>query len=598
MNLNHNRIKVADLERNQQNKILTTGQNGELEFTDINDIKIDSYNALDYVTEGKSLDARQGKILKDLIDNINTLLASDNVNLNTLQELVDAIETIQNSLNTILVNDLTSGGTAKALTAEMGKLLQNNKVDKVTGKNLLSDTEITRLGTLSNYTHPANHPPGVITQDTNNRFVTDTEKANWNAKQSLFTGLTNFITKSLNATTLISSRLFDNGNYFGIGTSKTPTKDITLGNQSNREIGIEESSNTIQGRDLIIAGGRTINYAENSNFNSLSQIGRIWMGMTWHTNGNVYAGIQEGDIFVRINGVGDFISLGQSLGSSIRSMGRDEIGNIYASGNLGIFKQTNGLGNFLPIPSPPGLTQGVSGHINGNVYACVGGESSIGDIYIQTGGIGSFVPMGGTLRSWAGICCHPNGNVYASAYGNDIYMQTNGTGPFIALGQGPLGWHQISCHQNGNVYVVLYAGDIYMQINGTGPFISLGQGTADRRGLTTSSNKNVYVSVIGNSIFMQQNDNIGKQNLQGGTLKLKSGTGKGTGQSRIEFNTGQKTVSGTDMQLETLRAYIDENGYMVWTSMPTYPDNTAAIAGGLPIGCEYKTATGQRMIVY
>jgi hypothetical protein len=181
MSIDHNRIKIADLEKNLPNKILTTNTDGELEFSNINSI---SYNALDYTITGKALDARQGKVLKDLIDNINALLASDNIDLNTLQKLVDAIETVQNSLSTILVNDLTTGGTSKGLTAEMGKVLQNNKVDKVTGKNLLSDTEIARLGTLSNYTHPANHPATIITQDPSNRFVSDTEKANWNAKQA------------------------------------------------------------------------------------------------------------------------------------------------------------------------------------------------------------------------------------------------------------------------------------------------------------------------------------------------------------------------------------------------------------------------------
>ncbi|MFV5696687.1 hypothetical protein ACM55G_14755 [Flavobacterium sp. LB3P122] len=58
------------------------------------------------------------------------------------------------------------------------------KVDKVTGKSLLSDTEISRLATLANYTHPTNHPPSIITQDVSNRFVTDAEKSAWNAKQS------------------------------------------------------------------------------------------------------------------------------------------------------------------------------------------------------------------------------------------------------------------------------------------------------------------------------------------------------------------------------------------------------------------------------
>ena len=184
MNTNHNRIKVADLEKNVPEKILTTNNDGELEFTDISTLKINSYNALDYNVEGKALDARQGKILKDLIDSINRLLVSDHVNLKNIQELADAIETIQNSLNNILVNDLTSGGSTKALTAEMGKNLQNNKVDKINGKSLLSDTEIARLGTLPNYEHPENHPATIILQDPNNRLVSDTEKAIWNAKQS------------------------------------------------------------------------------------------------------------------------------------------------------------------------------------------------------------------------------------------------------------------------------------------------------------------------------------------------------------------------------------------------------------------------------
>ncbi|MFW5438116.1 phage tail protein [Paenibacillus apiarius] len=34
----------------------------------------------------------------------------------------------------------------------------------------------------NNYVHPATHPPSIIVQDVGNRFVTDSEKATWNAK--------------------------------------------------------------------------------------------------------------------------------------------------------------------------------------------------------------------------------------------------------------------------------------------------------------------------------------------------------------------------------------------------------------------------------
>jgi hypothetical protein len=35
----------------------------------------------------------------------------------------------------------------------------------------------------NNYSHPVNHPPAIITQDLNNRFVSDSEKSTWNGKQ-------------------------------------------------------------------------------------------------------------------------------------------------------------------------------------------------------------------------------------------------------------------------------------------------------------------------------------------------------------------------------------------------------------------------------
>ena len=69
MNTNHNRIRVADLEQNEPNKVLTTNEKGEIEFSNVNNIRTNDYNGLDYTAEGKVLDARQGRVLKDLIDN-------------------------------------------------------------------------------------------------------------------------------------------------------------------------------------------------------------------------------------------------------------------------------------------------------------------------------------------------------------------------------------------------------------------------------------------------------------------------------------------------------------------------------------------------
>jgi len=93
----------------------------------------------DLVTGGADslLSAEQGKYLQNQINGINTLLSSDNINLDTIQEIVDAIEEVQISLNTILINDLSTGGITKALTAEMGKQLN---LIKLTG-SLATDSE-------------------------------------------------------------------------------------------------------------------------------------------------------------------------------------------------------------------------------------------------------------------------------------------------------------------------------------------------------------------------------------------------------------------------------------------------------------------------
>ena len=87
----------------------------------------------------------------------------------------------------------------------------NAKVDKEAGKGLSSSdytsTEKTKLSGIAdnanNYTHPANHPASVITQDENNRFVTDVEKAAWTAKQAALVSGTNI--KTVNGTSILGS---------------------------------------------------------------------------------------------------------------------------------------------------------------------------------------------------------------------------------------------------------------------------------------------------------------------------------------------------------------------------------------------------------
>ena len=83
-----------------------------------------NYITLSSLIDGAPIDADTLNKLNNKILAIQTLLSSDNVNLDTVQELVDAIETLQLSFSTILVDDLVTGGTTKALTAQQGVVLK------------------------------------------------------------------------------------------------------------------------------------------------------------------------------------------------------------------------------------------------------------------------------------------------------------------------------------------------------------------------------------------------------------------------------------------------------------------------------------------
>jgi hypothetical protein len=102
---------------------------------------------------------------------IQTIVGAAPDALDTLQEIADALN-----------NDPDFAGT---MTIQLA-----GKVDKVAGKGLSANdyttAEKTKLAGIAaganNYAHPATHPPAIIAQDASSRFVSDAEKAAWNAK--------------------------------------------------------------------------------------------------------------------------------------------------------------------------------------------------------------------------------------------------------------------------------------------------------------------------------------------------------------------------------------------------------------------------------
>lgn len=89
----------------------------------------------------------------------------------------------------------------------------DQKVDKVAGKQLSTEDytaeEKSKLAEIeegaTNYQHPDTHPAEMITQDSTHRFVTDSQKASWNAKPDAQREISNSVA-STSTTTAASSK--------------------------------------------------------------------------------------------------------------------------------------------------------------------------------------------------------------------------------------------------------------------------------------------------------------------------------------------------------------------------------------------------------
>ena len=394
-------------------------------------------------------------------------------------------------------------------------------------------------------------------------------------KLTAATGTINYLQKVNGVNSLGNSSIFDDGSgYIGINNVNTPTKDITLGNQINREIGIEQSNSVAIGRNLIVSAGRTINYNDNSDYNLFitSPSNRYW-GM---------ANMIDGGILVNDFGGGGTskIDLNATTLSSVATGGitypitscQNSNGDIYQieQGSGNIYKKTFAGTAFVNTGISAMTDFGVLISFNGAMTAGADGQiyvfCSTGVWVSSNDGI-SYTQLQTTV--FTGGCKKANGDILALS-GSSVWKRTGGSGLFIDTAVATTGRY-ITETPNGNVFVSVYGGSIWMQTNGSGPFTNLNQTIRSYNGIASDSNGNVFVCVdLGGLIYKQNNSTVGTADLRGGTLKLYSGTGKGTGASDIEMYTGQATASGTDMQISTLRLRIDNEGNVgIGTATPS-----------------------------
>lgn len=150
-----------------------------------------SANAIPKATT--SVDGLLSKEDKAILDDVNSKKHTHS-NKSVIDTITSALITNWNSAFTHISD------TVKHITSDERTLWNtvSNKVDKETGKGLSTNdfttVEKNKLAGVAenanNYVHPSSHSPSIISQDANNRFVTDTEKATWNAKASTSTATT------------------------------------------------------------------------------------------------------------------------------------------------------------------------------------------------------------------------------------------------------------------------------------------------------------------------------------------------------------------------------------------------------------------------
>ena len=116
----------------EKEKLTTIEAGAQVNKTVINSLVSDSTD--------EPLSAKQGKVLKTLIDNINTILSSDKSNLDTLQEIVDFILLNKDTLDNLGMGNIA--GLEAALANKQDKLISGTNIKTINNFNITGSGNI------------------------------------------------------------------------------------------------------------------------------------------------------------------------------------------------------------------------------------------------------------------------------------------------------------------------------------------------------------------------------------------------------------------------------------------------------------------------
>ena len=251
-----NEVKVVIPNNLSGNYILTLPQESGTLLTAGN-LTIDNLNS---TLTDKALSANQGRILKNSVDNINTLLTSNDTTLDSLQEIVNFIKINKETLSTLAIQSIAGLGDALA-----------SKLDK--NQNAVSASKLATARTIGGVSFDGTsniNLPGVNTagnQNTTGNSATASKLATpVKINNKLFDGSANI---NLEEDAMVVKEKVVNLTGDIIQTSlgsvfiKTITKNTTLSLTTNYNIG--ETNSFIL--ELTNGGNYTINWWDNIKWN-------------------------------------------------------------------------------------------------------------------------------------------------------------------------------------------------------------------------------------------------------------------------------------------------------------------------------------------
>jgi hypothetical protein len=159
-------------------------------------------------------------------------------------------------------------------------------------------------------------------------------------------------------------------------------------------------------------------------FVDLSQTARHWQAMAGCRNGNMYAGVSSpgsSAIYMQTAEAGNFAAVGTTLGSW-RGISPGLGNDMWAVNPNGVYKQTNGAGEFTLVVASGGLTLNtIAVAPNGDVIVAVDN----GGIYVLRAGAGPLVQVSTVTKRWFGAA-FTGSNLIIGVYNEYAYRVTNG----------------------------------------------------------------------------------------------------------------------------------------------------------------------------